>query len=245
MTLLSDDLDDFMAVDLDDFMAVDLTVMPPPEVKPRQAAQGLAGAIVASMDKWARKPADLYPTPTDCTYSMLPYIAPFLPPKAVVWEPACADGKMVQPLREFGYEVIGTDLRPGVLGGEGGIDFLAADSDYHLGDYDAIITNPPFGCADKFITTALQHAPVVVMLLKAQYWNVKKRRKLYYEHRPALELNLTWRPAFLAEERGNSPLMDCMWVVWRRGHNGGCEVELLERLMTCPQNFGDMDMGGL
>lgn len=206
-------------------------------------ALGVSGAIMAAMQKWARKPSDLYPTPVDCTYSLLPHIADLLPPDATILEPACADGQMVKPLREFGYKVVATDLRPEVKGGEGGIDFL--DRSYTFSNVDAVITNPPFVAAEAFIRRAVEIAPVAVMLLKAQYWNTKNRKKLFRETRPWKELNLTWRPAFLEEERGKSPLMDCMWVVWRRGHDGPCTTDMIDRLLECPVNIGAMDMGGL
>lgn len=227
----------------DDFWA-----MPPQDQMPairKAAAVGLAGAIAASMAKWARKPADLYPTPVDCTYSLLPHLVDLLPPDAKVWEPACADGQMVQPLREFGYNVMATDLRPTVAGGEGGVDFLGPDTVYHRMQYDAVITNPPFVAAEQFIRRSLQVAPVVVMLLKAQYWNTKNRKKLFWETKPYKELNLTWRPAFLEAERGKSPLMDCSWLVWVRGHEGPCTMEPIDRLLECPVNLKAMDMGGL
>ena len=221
----------------DDFWSV------PDLDKPK--AVGMSGAIAEAMRKWARKPADLYPTPVDCTYSLLPHIAPLLPAKAKVWEPACADGQMVKPLQEFGYNVMATDLRPEVKCGKGGVDFLGPDTSYHKQNYDAVITNPPFKAADQFIRRALEVAPVVVMLLKAQYWNTRNRKALFRETRPCMELNLTWRPAFLAQERGNSPLMDCMWVVWVRGHEGLPTVDMIDRLLECPLNIGAMDMGGL
>jgi hypothetical protein len=206
---------------------------------------GMAGAIAASMAKWARKPADLYPTPVDCTYSVLPHIAHLVPVDALVLEPACADGQMVRPMREFGWNVDGTDLRLDVTGGTGGIDFLS-DETYIPDDYyDLVATNPPFAAAELFIRRALQIAPVVVMLLKAQYWNTGNRKKLFRETKPYMELNLTWRPAFLEQERGNSPLMDCMWVVWVRGHAGPCTTTMIDRLKQCPVNVVGMDFGGL
>jgi len=220
--------------DDDDFMAM-----------PVNYDGGVAGAIAKSMAKWARKPADLYPTPVDCTYSLLPHIAPLLPADALVLEPACGDGKMVAPLREFGYEVDGTDLRPEVTGGKGGIDFLDSTNYFPDNHYDAVITNPPFVVAAEFIRESLKIAPVVVMLLKVQFWNTANRKKLFRETKPYLELNLTWRPAFLEEERGKSPLMDCMWVVWVRGNEDECRVRMIDRHMTCPPNIGAMDMGGL
>lgn len=197
---------------------------------------GIAGAIAASMAKWARKPADLYPTPPDCTYSLIPHLEQFLPVGSRVLEPACADGQMSRALEEFGYVVDSTDLRPEVKYGTGGIDFLAEDAYVPDDYYDAVITNPPFKAADMFIRRALEIAPVVAMLLKAQYWNTSNRKLLFRETRPALELNLTWRPAFLEEERGKSPLMDCMWIVWVRGHEGLPRVDILDRLAACPMS---------
>jgi hypothetical protein len=228
----------------DDFWAMPSDVEMP-EIR-KAAALGMSGAIAEAMRKWARKPADLYPTPTDCTYSLLPHIAHLLPANAKVWEPACADGQMVAPLREFGYNVTATDLRLDILGGKGGVDFIGEQrTPYHQQEYDAVITNPPFKIADQFIRRALDLAPVAVMLLKAQYWNTKNRKALFRETRPYMELNLTWRPAFLAQERGNNPLMDCMWVVWVRGYEGLPTVNMIDRLLECPVNYQAMDMGGL
>lgn len=203
---------------------------------------GMSGAVAEAMRKWKRKPADLYPTPYDCTYSLLPHIVDLLPPAARVLEPACADGMMVRALEEFGYRVDGYDLRPDVTGGQGGFDFLAPHGTVYdwVGMYDACITNPPFAFAEAFIRRALEEAPVAVMLLKSNYWNTKGRRALFRETRPLKELNLTWRPAFLKEERGDSPLMDCMWMVWVRGHQGSCTTEMVDRLLDCPLNMGGL-----
>jgi hypothetical protein len=242
---LSEDVsDDPKFLNLATLEDIDVSLIEPLESRPAKAV-GMAGAITEAMKKWARKPADLYPTPVDCTYSLLPHIADLVPPDAKVWEPACADGQMVRPLEQFGYRVTATDLRPDVTGGVGGIDFLDPVSPYHDQSYDLVATNPPFVAADAFIRQALEQAPVVVMLLKAQYWNTRNRKKLFRETKPYKELNLTWRPAFLEKERGKSPLMDCMWVVWVRGHQGPCTTEMIDRLLECPVNVGAMDMGGL
>lgn len=222
--------------DEDDFMSCDLPA-------PVKSTGGVAGAIAAAMAKWNRKPADLYPTPPDVTYSLLHYIKDLVKPGSRVWEPACADGQMVEPLRQFGYNVMATDLRPDVKGGQGGVDFLGEKTAYHTQKYDAVITNPPFNAAAEFVERALEVAPVVIFLLKAQYWNTGNRKKLFRKTKPYMELNLTWRPAFLEEERGKSPLMDCMWVVWVRGHDDLPKMDILDRAMTCPMT--EESFGGL
>jgi len=206
---------------------------------------GMSGAIQKSMAKWIRKPADLYPTPPDVTISLLHYIQDLLPPGRCVLEPACADGQMSKVLLDFGYNVASTDLRPDVKFGKGGVDFLDPAMNYEFDNrgYDAVITNPPFAAAADFIRRALEIAPFVAMLLKAQYWNTDNRKKLFRETKPYLELNLTWRPAFLEAERGKSPLMDCMWMVWVRGHDDLPKVDILDRHFTLPlteESFGGL-----
>lgn len=187
----------------------------------------VASAIIGSMQKWDRKPADFYPTPSDVTYSLLPYIEPVLPVGSRVWEPACGDGAMSTVLESAGYDVVSTDLREDSGYGRGGVDFLAENSP--TGAIDAVITNPPFNVAHAFIEHAMHHAPVVAMLLKSQYWHAARRLALFEKHPPTQVLALTWRPSFLEKERGSSPLMDVMWVVWVRDHSGPTTYQPIRR----------------
>lgn len=153
---------------------------------------------------------------------------------------------MTRPLREYGYDVDGYDLRPEVTGGQGGVDFLDRDNGVFDSDtYDAVWTNPPFVVAAPFVERALEIAPVAVMLLKSQYFHARTRGRLWDKHKPSRIYALTWRPSFLEAERGKSPLMDCLWVVWERGYTGDCVYDRLDRLMECPVNIDGMDMGGL
>ncbi len=187
------------------------------------ATKGIAKAIVDSYKKWQRKPADLYPTPVDGTESLIPVLKamkrPDGSPIQTIWEPACGDGRLARVLEWHGFTVISTDLREYPGYGYGGLDFLCETPQdkwgWRVGDIDAIVTNPPFSLAEEFIRRALMFTPNVAMLLKATYWHVGGRsRGLWFDNAPDLELKLTWRLAFLAAERGNSPLMDCSWNVW-------------------------------
>lgn len=190
---------------------------------PDKPATGIAAAIVTSYKKWHRKPADLYPTPVDGTESIIEVLKamkrPDGKPVKRIWEPACGDGRLARVLEWHGFEVVSTDLREYPGYGIGGLDFLCDNPEekwgWDIGEIDAIVTNPPFSLAEEFIRRALSITPNVVMLLKQTYWNVGGRSKgLWEDHTPDMELKLTWRLAFLATERGNSPLMDCMWVIW-------------------------------
>jgi hypothetical protein len=189
----------------------------------RVQATGMAKAIVDSYKKWERKPADLYPTPVDGTESLIPVLKAMKRPDGSpirrIWEPACGDGRLARVLEWHGFEVISTDIREYPGFGYGGLDFLAETPKDKWGwvwpEIDAIVTNPPFNLAEEFIRRALCFTPNVAMLLKQTYWNVGGRSQgLWLDHMPDMELKITWRLAFLAAERGNSPLMDCMWAVW-------------------------------
>lgn len=234
----------------------------------------MADAIVASYKAWERKPADLYPTPVDATESIIPLLEAIslrsdgtVDPHGGdgrsirrVWEPACGDGRLSRVLEWHGYEVTSSDLReciphPGI----GGIDFLGdmlkARQDERPFRYDAIITNPPFSHARQFVERARSLAPVVIMLVKQNYWNTKGRLTMWDEHRPAFFLPITWRLAFLKQERGNSPLMDCAWCVWidgwdepgcffepvrKRVYPGYHDIGVLGAMANAAEAFGDL-----
>ena len=194
----------------------------------------MAGAVVKSMAKWERKPAELYPTPPDCVVSLLPHLKSILPPGSVVLEPACADGNISKVLREHGYDTVDYDLRTDIKWGIGGVDFLNSPI-FDEAEFDATFTNPPFKLAAKFIERSLRISPVVVMLLKSNYFHTKGRRELFDRTRPYFEYKLTWRPAFLEDERGNSPLMDCSWWVWVRGNTEDCRTKPIDRIQLPSQ----------
>lgn len=176
-----------------------------------------ASAIVDAQKTHKRKEADFYPSPPDVTVALMNFLK--LSEGTFVWEPASGDGAMARILERYVSEVAATDLRTeSSIYGDGGFDFLDhgnGDRIALIGDPDWIITNPPFNLSEGFIRKALSITPNVAMLLKSQYWHAARRLKLFEECQPAYVLPLTWRPAFLEAERGSSPLMDVIWVVWQ------------------------------
>lgn len=202
---------------------------------PAQSTGGLAGAIQASYKKWERKPSDFYPTPYEGTESLMPVVNTLLEPGAKIWEPCCGDLDMTRVLEWHGYEVTSTDLRH-TGQGIGGIDFLNDNMEEAYGwlpDPDMIVMNPPFSLALEFIEKALSYTPNVACLVKIDYWNAISRLPLFEKHRPTFFLPLTWRLAFLKKERGNSPLMNCAWVVWTEQNEFGdvCIFEPMRKLL--------------
>lgn len=169
----------------------------------------LARATVDSMAKWERKDADLYPTPEDAVQVILNADPP--PAGCLVYEPACGNGKMAWVIQQAGYEVMASDIRDTGYG-EAGVDFRK-----WRGQVPAIITNPPFVYAEEFIRRAVSQADYVALLLKSNFFNTDGRASLWEHFTPAGVYPVCWRIAFLEEERGKSPLMDCNWYVWKRG----------------------------
>lgn len=152
----------------------------------------------------ARHPEDFYETPREATVALLDAVGRYLGP--VVHEPSCGAGAIARVLREYGHEVIGTDLVYRGYG-TGGVDFLKDGL-----RAKSAITNPPFKLAAEFIAHGCAAEPeFYALLLKATFWHAKARAALYERYPPKMTLPLTWRLDFTG---GGSPTMDCTWFVW-------------------------------
>lgn len=115
------------------------------------------------------RPGDRYDTPLQAVRALLR--AEPLP--HVIWEPACGKGNIVRVLREAGHQVIATDLNNrGCPDSLDRIDFLLPT---RVDDVQAIVTNPPFSLAEKFVATALERAPTVIMLLRWAFYESQRR----------------------------------------------------------------------
>ena len=167
-----------------------------------------------------RRALDFYPTPPDVTHALMQFLK--LDP-CLIAEPACGDGAMSKVLIEYGHDVMSSDLRDSGYGAPG-CDFLTS-----IGDFDAIITNPPFNISEDFIRHAISQARVVAMVLKSQYWHAKKRVQLFKDCPPAYVLPLSWRPDF--QGKGGSPTMEVHWTVWIEG-----EEDTKYRVLTRPDS---------
>lgn len=160
---------------------------------------------------YKRKELDNYETPTWVTEALLPHL-PRRP--KVIWEPACGNGKMVDALFNAGeFGVIGSDIINGK-------DFLAETECNHV---DAIITNPPYAIADKFIEHALrlmEYDGLVAMLLRTDFDHAMGRNHLFAECRAfAKKVVLRRRIKWFADSKG-SPSFNHAWFIWDWKHKG-------------------------
>jgi hypothetical protein len=166
---------------------------------------------------YERKERDLYETPEWVTEALLPHLRPL----KVIWEPACASGKMARVLATVA-EVWGADIEPG----EGYIyaDFLGPTPRVNVDHISAVITNPPYEHATEFCLRALDRTKhlggLVAMLLRTDFDHAKTRGALFGNH-PAFakKLVLTKRIRWFEDSKGQ-PSFNHAWFIWDWRHSG-------------------------
>lgn len=127
--------------------------------------------------------ADFYPTPTIAVEKLINY-AEFDGP---VWEPACGNGAISKYLTSVGFDVVSSDKYDWGFH-DFLFDFLEHPWDQAFPQGNApksIITNPPYKRAEEFVRKALSVPDCkVAMLLRLQFLEGQKRRKLFQEFPP-------------------------------------------------------------
>src|SRR5262245_54151326 len=165
---------------------------------------------------------DCYDTPPEAIRALLKYER--LP--HLIWEPACGTGNIVKVLRAAGHDVVATDLNGrGCPDSLDRIDFLLPCRM----DCGAIITNPPFVLAGRFVAAALQRAPLVIMLLRLAFMESERRSyildngKLARIHVFAKRLPMMHRAGW--EGRKANSGMAFAWFVWDELHKGPATID--------------------
>jgi hypothetical protein len=161
---------------------------------------------------------DLYETPAVAVEALLR--VEHLP--HCIWEPAAGRGAIVKVLRDHGRAVIASDIFDYRFPLHFRRDFLA-----EIGmpaGVEAIVTNPPFQSAEKFVEQALRLCPCVVMLLRLAFLESERRcgilegRGLARVHVFRKRLPMMHRDQW-AGKKANSG-MAFAWFVWERGYIG-------------------------
>lgn len=122
---------------------------------------------------------DAYFTPIEAVLSLIEIEKPFLAPDRVIWEPACGDGAIVNPFREAGFQVFGSDIYDYCDGKFPIMDYLTAPKHPRIG---AVITNPPFKLAIDFAKKALNEAPYVAFLLRTNWLESQERLSFFRQY---------------------------------------------------------------
>lgn len=165
-----------------------------------------------------REELDFYPTEAWVTQALLHILANrYLEiNKSIVWEPACGLGHMSQELMDI-FPCVNTDIvNRGYEYQTDTLDFLNDDPDF---DFDAIITNPPYGkMQDAFIKRALELTKpkqgVVAMLLRNEVDSAASRVSIFGQH-PAFaeKVVLLKRPRWIEGSTG-APRHNYSWLLW-------------------------------
>ncbi len=142
-----------------------------------------------------------------------------------VWECACGEGNLVEPLRKAGHNVFATDL----INRNSNNTFDFVNKSPNLTWIGDILTNPPYKHAQEFIETALKRVPTgskVIMLLRIQFLESKRRYeffkktppKLVYVHSSRIQIRLNNDPSI------NNSALCFAWFVWEKGYQGRTEI---------------------
>ncbi len=138
---------------------------------------------------------------------------------STILDPACGSGNIPIACRVRGLAAVGSDLVERGYGMRR--DFL---SEWTAWD-GAIITNPPYGLAEKFALHAIEiGASKVCMIVRAMFLESAGRyERLYKPHPPARVWQFVSRvsmpPGGMEVTASNGSISYC-WIVWERAHSG-------------------------
>lgn len=181
---------------------------------------------------YARNENDFYPTEPAATQVAVDFFREHFPWVKTVWEPAAGAGDMVGVLRQK-FSVVSTDKYPQEIEGlddeeqaELSFDFLV---DVPTFDFDAVITNPPYGdLAEEFAKKCVEYVErtgtPAALLLRNEWDCAKSRRyllggnKLYYG-----KIVLLWRPRWVPGSEG-SPRHNYAWYIWAPVRTGEAKI---------------------
>lgn len=161
-----------------------------------------------------RQKDDFYPTPREAVEALIR--AEKLP--ADIWECACGDGSISEPLKTAGHNVISTDLNDWNYGTTG-VDFLMEFQPLA----PAVVTNPPYKLANEFVIKCMDmKLPYFAMLLRLAFLEGKQRRAEIYNRQPPARVHVfserltMWR-GDEEQPEGSSGFIAFAWFVWEQG----------------------------
>lgn len=157
---------------------------------------------------------DLYETPDVAVESLLR--AEQLP--QFIWEPACGPGRIANVLQRNGHVVRRSDVV------DYGQDTVCDFFEFEEPLAGAIVTNPPYMHAERFVRHALKLCPRVVMLLRLAFLESQRRTDILENaglarvHVFRERLPMMHRAGW--EGRKANSGMAFAWFVWERGYAG-------------------------
>lgn len=149
-----------------------------------------------------------------------------------VWEPCCGEGHLSKRLIELGHNVFSSDI---VDRGYGSVlDFLSLEAYEHRGEFDCILTNPPYKYNAECIIRALELLPdggYACFFLKTTALEGKKRYEQIYRNTPPtmvlqfVERILCAKNGDFEEAKRVGSAVSYAWFVWKKGFKGKTIVD--------------------
>jgi hypothetical protein len=175
----------------------------------------------AGQHSYKERGSDLYETPACATEALLRVES--LP--GAVLEPACGPGAIVKVLKAHGHSVHAYDVM------DYGWGHLVADflTSHPIAYPSAIVTNPPYQLAEKFVRHALRCCPLVIMLLRLAFLESVRRTDIL-EHSGLARIHLFRNRLPMMHRAGwdgpkASSAMPFAWFVWERGYSGPTTID--------------------
>lgn len=178
-------------------------------------------------EKAARRENDHYVTPDWAIRRFLEFYTPSSPPPGRILDPCAAQGELLAVTKEFFPSAlyaacdINGAFAPALSEATAGAfvtgDFLQSIDVLRRGQFDFIITNPPYNQAEEFIKASLQVAPVVAMLLRINFLASQRRRNFLAEAKPGVYV-LPNRPSFTGD---GGDMTEYGWFVFGDKHVAG------------------------
>ncbi len=168
---------------------------------------------------------EYFPTPPWATRALMVHVLGkrYSPLSLRYWmalEPACGEGHMVEPLREYFGGVFGTDIYDYGAGYQAA-DYL--DPSYTIPKVDWVITNPPFSAGADFVRRSLDTSATrrgVAMLVRTAWMEGAERYKRLFAVRPPHIIAPFVERVPMVKGRWDpeaSTATSYAWFVWLRG----------------------------
>lgn len=156
---------------------------------------------------------DHFPTPPWATRALCEHVIDIR--GKVVWEPACGEGCMADPLKEYALTVRASDVH---YYGYGDVaDFLFYQD---RPGTDWIITNPPFRLAEQFVNKGLSIARLGVAVLVRSVFieSAGRYNNLFLSRPPQIMAQFVERVPMVKGrlDRHASTATSYCWLVWYR-----------------------------
>jgi len=181
----------------------------------------------------AERGLELYETPPEATLALIKHER--LPYR--IWEPCCGPGAIARILVDAGHMVMATDIMDyGTEDQTGEVDFLTTTRC----PANAIVTNPPYMHAEKFVRHALKLCPHVCMLLRFAFFESERRTSILENAGLKTVYLFRKRLPFMHRHgwsgRHATSSIPFAWFVWHRRYRGLPEVH---RISWAPMEKSD------